>query len=265
MYDFEYRRPASTADAVAAASGDAKYLAGGQSLIQAMRLRLANVPALVDLSQVAELRKISVTSDAVTIGAMCRHAEVANSPDVRAALPGLADLAGNIADQMVRNMGTLGGSLANADPAACYPTAVLALDATISTDRRTIAADDFFLGLYETALAPGELIVSVSFPRVERAAYVKFRHPASHFAIVGAFVAKSRSGAVRVAVNGAKACVFREAALERALQSDFSPAAAAAVEVSADDMVSDMHAGAEYRAALVSVMAFRAVSKSLQH
>jgi len=263
MYDFDYHRPSSISESVAAATGDAKYLAGGQSLIQAMRLRLANASSLVDLAGIPELRKISISADAVTIGAMARHAEVADSSEVQKAIPALAELAGDIADQMVRNMGTLGGSLANADPAACYPTAVLGLGATIRTDRRAIAADDFFLGLYETALQPGELIVSVSFPFVERAGYVKLRHPASRFAIVGAFVSKSRAG-VRVAVNGAKACVFRATEIERALQLKFSPAAAAAAELPSTDMVSDMHAGAEYRAALVSVMASRAVAKALQ-
>jgi carbon-monoxide dehydrogenase medium subunit len=262
MYDFEYQRPASIAQAVAAAQGDAKYLAGGQSLIQAMRLRLANAPSLVDLAGISELRKIEVTPTAVTIGAMTRHAEVASSGDVLAAIPALAELAGDIADQMVRNMGTLGGSLANADPAACYPAAVLGLGARIQTDRRSIEADDFFVGLYETLLEPGELIVSVTFPKVERAGYVKLRHPASRFAIVGAFVSKGPRG-IRVAINGAKACVFRATAIEKALGADFRPEAAAAVTIASDDMVSDMHAGAEYRAALVSVMASRAVAKAL--
>ena len=263
MYSFEYQRPAALADALAAAGADAKYLAGGQSLVQALKLRLANVPQLVDLGALAELRGIRIAADAVTVGAMTRHAEVAQSRELAAAIPALADLAGGIGDQMVRNMGTLGGSLANADPAACYPAAVLGLGATIRTDRRSIAADDFFLGLYETALEPGELIVSVSFPRVERAAYLKFKHPASRFAIVGVFVAKGRDG-VRVAVTGAQSRVFRATAIERALAVSFTPAAAAGVELAPDDMVSDLHASADYRAALVSVIASRAVEKALQ-
>jgi len=262
MYSFEYERPAALADALAAAGGDAKFLAGGQSLVQALKLRLANVPQLVDIGALAELRGIRVAADAVTVGAMTRHAEVAQSRELAAAIPALADLAGGIGDQMVRNMGTLGGSLAHADPAACYPAAVLGLGATIRTDRRSIAADDFFLGLYETALEPGELIVSVSFPRVERAGYVKFKHPASRFAVVGVFVAKDRDG-VRVAVTGAQSKVFRATAIEQALSAKFTPEAAAAVEIPDTDMNADLHASAEYRAALVSVVASRAVVKAL--
>lgn len=258
MYTFDYKRPATQAEAIAAAGSDAKYLAGGQSLVQAMKLRLASTPTLVDLGRVADLRGISVTATAVTIGAMTRHAEVAHSAEVRAAIPGLASLAEGIGDQMVRNQGTLGGSLAHADPAACYPAAVVGLGATIRTNQRSIAADDFFTGLYETALEPGELIVSVTFPRPKRSAYLKFKHPASRFAIVGVFVAQTMDG-VRVAVTGAKSQVFRAAEIEKALTKDFSPAAAAAVELAHDDMAADMHAGAEYRAALVSVLASRAV------
>jgi carbon-monoxide dehydrogenase medium subunit len=261
MYTFDYQRPATRAQAIAAAGGDAKYLAGGQSLVQAMKLRLAAAPVLIDLSRVADLRGISVSAADVTIGAMTRHAEVAHSAPVRAAIPGLADLAEGIGDQMVRNQGTLGGSLANADPAACYPAAVVGLGATVRTDRRSIAADDFFTGLYETALEPGELIVSVAFPRPARCAYIKFKHPASRFAIVGVFVAQT-AGSVRVAVTGAKSRVFRATAIEAALTREFSAAAAAAVELPADDMASDMHAGAAYRAALVSVLASRAVTKT---
>lgn len=262
MYTFEYQRPGTIAEAVEAFGEEANFLAGGQSLVQAMKLRMANVPRLIDLGGIPELRQISATADAVVIGAMTRHAEVAHSIEVQTAIPALAALAGGIADQMVRNMGTLGGSLANADPAACYPAAVLALGATIQTNRRSIAADDFFIGLYQTLLEPGELIVAVSFPRVERAAYVKFKHPASRFAVVGAFVAKDASG-VRVAINGAKAHVFRATGIEQALNADFSPQAAASVALNAEDMFSDMFANAEYRAALVSVIASRAVQQAL--
>lgn len=263
MYTFDYRRPHTIGEACEAFSGDANFLAGGQSLIQAMKLRMANSSLLVDLGRIPELRGISVTADAVVIGAMTRHAEVAHSSEVQAAIPALAALAGGIADQMVRNMGTLGGSLANADPAACYPAAALGLGATIQTDRRSIAVDDFFVGLYQTSLEPGELIVSVSFPRVEQAGYVKFKHPASRFAVVGAFVSKSPAG-IRVAINGAKACVYRATVIERALAVDFAPRTAAAVELESDDMFSDMFAGAEYRAALVSVMASRAVEQAMR-
>ena len=261
MYTFDYKRPATQAEALAAAGNDAKYLAGGQSLVQAMKLRLASTPTLVDLGRMADLRGITVNASEVVIGAMTRHADVAHSAEVRAAISGLASLAEGIGDQMVRNQGTLGGSLAHADPAACYPAAVVGLGATIRTDRRSIAADDFFKGLYETALEPGELIVSVSFQRPKRSAYLKFKHPASRFAIVGVFVAQTTSG-VRVAVTGAKSQVFRATAIEQALTKDFSPAAAAAVELAHDDMAADMHAGAEYRAALVSVLASRAVAKA---
>jgi aerobic carbon-monoxide dehydrogenase medium subunit len=262
MYSFEYQRPATIPTAVEACAGDARYLAGGQSLIQAMRLRLSNAPRLVDLGAVSALRDISVTEQGAVIGAMTRHAEVAHSAEVRRLIPGLAELAEGIGDQMVRNMGTLGGSLANADPAACYPAAVLALNASIKTDRRTIAADDFFLGIYQTALEPGELIVSVSFPKVEHSAYMKFKQAASRFAVVGVFVAKSAAG-VRVAVTGAQSSAFRATALEEAYSRDFRPDAAAGIELDPSDMASDMHSAADYRAALVSVLASRAVAKAL--
>jgi aerobic carbon-monoxide dehydrogenase medium subunit len=263
MYSFDYQRPTTIANAVAASTGDVRYLAGGQSLVQAMRLRLSNAPLLVDLGAVSSLRGISVTDQAAVVGAMTRHAEVAHCADIRKLIPGLAELAEGIGDQMVRNMGTLGGSLANADPAACYPAAVLALNATIKTDRRTIAADDFFLGIYQTALEPGELIVSVSFPKVEYSAYIKFKQPASRFAVVGVFVAKSAAG-VRVAVTGAQSSVFRATELELAFSRDFQPEAVAGIELDPSDMGSDMHAAPDYRAALVSVLAARAVAKALR-
>jgi aerobic carbon-monoxide dehydrogenase medium subunit len=262
MYSFEYQRPATIATAVEAATGDTRYLAGGQSLVQAMRLRLSNAPRLVDLGAVPALRGIVVTEQGAVIGAMTRHAEVAHSDEVRRLIPGLAELAEGIGDQMVRNMGTLGGSLANADPAACYPAAVLALNASIKTDRRTIAADDFFLGIYQTALEPGEMIVSVSFPAVAHSAYIKFKQPASLFAVVGVFVAKSATG-VRVAVTGAQSSVFRAKVLEEAYSRDFRPEAGADIELDPKDMASDMHTAADYRAALVSVLASRAVAKAL--
>ena len=266
MYAFIYQNPTSNAAAMAAVKGDARFLAGGQSLVQAMKLRLSQTGTLVDLNGIKELKGITVTGGKVIIGAMTRHSEVARSADVKKALPALADLAGGIGDQMVRNMGTLGGSLANADPAACYPAAVLALGATIKAaldqTERAINADDFFKGLFETALAPGELITSVEFPVPERAAYIKFKQPASRFALVGVFVAKF-GGTVRVAVTGAKSHAFRATDLEAALSKSFTPEAAAAVKVSAVGMNGDLHGSAEYRAAMVSVMAGRAVAKAL--
>jgi len=262
MYSFEFHQPATLADALALGRGEVRYLAGGQSLIQSMKLRLSSTPALVDLGAVADLRGIRVTPDAVTIGAMTTHAEVARSADVRAALPALAELAEGIGDPMVRNRGTLGGSVANADPAACYPAALLALDATVHTDRRTIAAGGFFTGMYETALEPGELIVSVHFRRPLQAAYEKFKQPASRLALVGVFVARHADG-VRVGVTGAKASAFRCAPIEHALTADFSRTAAERIELPPDGMASDMHAGAVYRAALVSALAAMAVTRAL--
>jgi carbon-monoxide dehydrogenase medium subunit len=258
MYTFDYQRPASTAAAAAAWQGDARYLAGGQSLVQSMRMRLSSSERLVDLGAVAELKGIRVDGANVVIGAMTTHAAVARSAEVRKAIPALAELAGDIADPMVRNMGTLGGSIANADPAACYPAAVLGLGAAVQTNRRTIAGDAFFTGLFETALQPGELITAVSFPMPAKAAYVKHKQPASRFALVGVFVSQG-AGGVRVAVTGAKGNVFRVKAIEDALSASFRPEAARAVKVSADGVNSDLHASAAYRAAMISVMAARAV------
>ena len=263
MYAFEYQRPASRAEAAAAATGgDTRYLAGGQSLIQAMRLRLSQSERLVDLGGIADLRGIEADGDGVKIGAMATHAAVAAHADVRRLLPALADLAEGIGDPMVRNMGTIGGSVANADPAACYPAAVLALNATIHTDRRTIGGDVFFTGLFETALQPGELITALSFPAVREAAYIKYKQQASRFALVGVFVARTPAG-VRVAVTGAKGHVFRATPIEDALSKDFTAEAAKAVKMPADDINGDLHGSAEYRAAMISVIASRAVTKAL--
>jgi aerobic carbon-monoxide dehydrogenase medium subunit len=263
MYSFDYQRPADRAAAAAAAkSADARFLAGGQTLLQAMKLRLSSSERLVDLGAIADLKGIKVDGGSVTIGAMTTHATVARSAEVQKAIPALAELAGGIGDQMVRNMGTIGGSIANADPAACYPAAVLGLGATVHTDRRSITADAFFTGMYETALQPGELIVSVSFPIPQKAAYIKYKQPASRFALVGVFVSQGTDG-VRMAVTGAKSSVFRNAELEAALTKNFAPAAAKAVKLSADGMNSDLHGTAVYRAAMVSVMAARAVEKAL--
>ncbi|TXH47676.1 xanthine dehydrogenase family protein subunit M [Piscinibacter sp.] len=262
MYTFDYQRPANAAAAAAALQGDARYLAGGQSLVQAMKLRLSSSERLVDLGGIAELKGIRLDGGAVVVGAMSTHASVAASAEVRKTIPALAELAGGIGDPMVRNMGTLGGSIANADPAADYPAGVLGLAATIKTNQRSIAADDFFKGLYETALKPGELITAVSFPPAQRAAYVKYKQPASRFALVGVFVAQT-AGGVRVAVTGAASSVFRCKPLEDALGKSFTPEAAKAVKLSADGLNADLHGSAAYRAAMISVMASRAVAAAL--
>jgi carbon-monoxide dehydrogenase medium subunit len=262
MYTFDYQRPTSRAAAAAAIQGDARFLAGGQSLVQAMKLRLASSERLVDLGAIDDLRGILVDASTVKVGAMTTHATVAASADLKGAIPALAEVAGGIGDPMVRNMGTLGGSIANADPAADYPAALVGLGATVHTDRRDIAADAFFTALYETALQPGELITAVSFPRPQRAAYIKFKQPASRFALVGVFVSQG-AGGVRVAVTGAKNSVFRVQAMEDALARSFTPEAVKSITVPATDINADLHASAAYRAAMISVMASRAVAAAL--
>lgn len=260
MYAFELHQAKSVADAVALlARTGGKPLAGGQSLIAAMKLRLAQPEHVVDLSGIPDLKAVRKDGDTIVIGAMARHADVAASPMVKAAIPALATLAAGIGDRQVRNMGTLGGSLANNDPAADWPAAVLALNATVETSKRRVAADDFSRGMYDTALEPNELIVAVHFPIPKKAAYVKFRNPASRFALVGVFVAHT-AGGVRVAVTGAGASVFRCKPLEEALSRSFTAAAAAATKVSADGLSTDLHGSATYRAHLVSVLAGRAVT-----
>ncbi len=263
MYDVEYLRPTTLNAAVQALeSSGGRALAGGQTLVAAMKTRLAQPGTLVDLGAIAELRGIRIEGNAIVIGAMTRHAEVAASTDVRRAIPALARLAGGIGDRQVRNMGTIGGSVANSDPAACYPAAVLALGATIRTTQRRIAADPFFVGMYETALGEGELITAVEFPIAQRAGYVKFEQQASRFALVGVFVAQAKSG-VRVAVTGAAATVFRATDIERALTASFTPQAARAVVIAPDELSNDLHASPEYRAHLVPVIASRAVAQAL--
>jgi carbon-monoxide dehydrogenase medium subunit len=259
MYAFELHHAKSVADAAALlAKTGGKALAGGQSLVAAMKLRLAQPGHVVDLSGVAELKGIRREGDHVTIGAMTRHAEVASSDVVKGAIPALAALAEGIGDRQVRNMGTLGGALANNDPAADWPAGVLGLGATVVTNKRKIAADDFFKGMYETALGADEIIVSVSFPVPKKAAYAKFPNPASRFALVGVLVAQTGSG-VRVAVTGAASAVFRCKPIEDALAKSWTAAAAKAVKVSATDLNADLHGSPAYRAHLVSVMAARAV------
>src|SRR5271168_3552123 len=261
MYTFEYHRPESLSGAVAdLANPDAKALAGGMTLLPTMKQRLASPAALIDLKSVHELAGIAREGDNLVIGAMTRHADVAQSSVVEAAIPALASLAALIGDPAVRNMGTIGGSLANNDPSADYPAAALALGATIVTSKRRIAAQDFFTGLFETALEAGELITQVSFPIPQKAAYMKFANPASRYALVGVFVAKT-AGGVRVAVTGAgQQGVFRASALEAALGANFSPAALDGVSVPASSLNSDLHADADYRAHLIGVMAKRAVA-----
>jgi carbon-monoxide dehydrogenase medium subunit len=264
MHAFKYHRPPSVADAASLASrGEAKILAGGQTLVQTMKLRLASPSDLVDLGAIRELAGIKASGSEITIGAMTRHAEVAGSADVKRAIPALAALAGMIGDRQVRAMGTLGGSVANNDPAADYPAAVLGLGATVVTNKRKIAADDFFKGMFETALQPGEIITSVSFPVAKRAAYMKFKNPASRFAIVGVFVAET-SGGVRVAVTGAGPCVFRQKDMEKALGAKFDPSSVAGIRQTAGGLNTDLHASAEYRAHLVTVMARRAVEAAMK-
>jgi carbon-monoxide dehydrogenase medium subunit len=260
MYAFEYQRAKSVADASAAlAQTGGKALAGGQSLVGAMKLRLANPGTVIDLGGLAELKGIKQDGDAIVIGAMTTHAEVASSPVVKQAIPALAALAEGIGDRQVRNRGTIGGSLANNDPAADYPAGALALGATILTNKRRIVADDFFKGMYETALGEDEIIIAVSFPIPKKAAYVKFPQPASRFALVGVFVAQT-GGGVRVAVTGAAAHVHRATAIENELAKSFTADAAKKVKIPADHMNSDLHGSAEYRAHLVSVLAGRAVA-----
>lgn len=261
MYAFAYERPASVADALAKISAGGQALAGGQTLIASLKQRLAQPESLIDLAGVAELSGIKKDGNTLVIGAMTKHETVADSADVKALIPALAALAGNIGDRQVRAMGTLGGSVANNDPAACYPSAVLALGATVQTNQRSIAADDFFQGMYTTALEAGELITAIHFPAPQKAAYAKFRQPASRFALVGVFVAQTASG-VRVAITGAGNGVFRHAGLEAALTKSFTPEAVAAVAIDAGELNADLHASAAFRAQLIKVQTQRAVQQA---
>lgn len=260
MYDFIYHRPKSLDEAAKLIAGkdEAKLVAGGMTLIPTLKQRLARPSDLVDLAALDGLKGIKREGNAIVVGAMTPHAEVSRSAEVRKAIPALAQLAGHIGDPAVRNRGTIGGSIANADPAADYPAGVVGLGATVVTNKRKIAADEFFKGLFETALEPGEIVTAVSFPIPEKAAYSKFPNPASRYAIVGVFVAKT-GGQVRVAVTGAGPSVFRLKDAESALAKNFSSAALDGLKVKADSLNSDIHASAEYRAHLVTVMAKRAV------
>jgi len=263
MYAFTLERPATLADAARLVAAGAKPLLGGQTLLASMKLRLSAPEQLVDLSGIKELTGIRKDGNTLTVGAMSRHLDVANNADVKAAFPALADLASRIGDRQVRAMGTIGGSVANNDPAACYPSAVLGSGATVITSKREIAADDFFVGLFTTALEEDELITAIRFPIPKRAVYEKLRQKASHFPLVGIFLSQSDSGAVRVAVSGAGNGVFRHAGLEDALNQSFTAAAASAVKIDASDLNSDLHASAAYRANLISVLTQRAVTKAL--
>jgi len=262
MYAFTYHRPTSVRQAanLLGSAEDAKIIAGGHTLLPTMKMRLAAPSALIDLSQCADLRGIERSARSVTIGAMTTHAEVAESAAVKEAIPGLAELAETIGDPAVRHRGTIGGSVANNDPAADYPAACLALGATIVTNKAKYAADDFFRGLFETALAEDEIVTKVSFPIPQKAAYMKFRNPASRYALVGVFVAK-RGSEIRVAVTGAGASgVFRWSEAEEALRKRFSAKSLEGLSASAENLNSDIHADAAYRAHLIGVMARRAVA-----
>jgi carbon-monoxide dehydrogenase medium subunit len=264
MYAFQYHRPQSVAEAakLLAGGGEAKLLAGGHTLLPTMKMRLAHPTVIVDLSRVAELKGIQKTASGLDIGAMTTHEQVVSSADVRSAIPGLCEVAAAIGDPHVRNRGTVGGSVANNDPAADYPAALLALGATVVTNKREIAADDFFKGLFTTALGDGEIVTRISFPIPGKFAYVKFANPASRYALVGVAVAKTGTG-VRVAVTGAGSNgVFRHKAAETALAQNWSAQALANLSTPTSDMMSDIHADVAYRAHLVGVLARRAVAKA---
>ncbi|MFC3226022.1 FAD binding domain-containing protein [Marinibaculum pumilum] len=261
MYEFAYEKPSSLDEAakLLQSSEDAKILAGGQTLIPTLKQRLAQPSHLIDLQGIGDLSGISAGGSSITIGALTTHAAVAASKDVAKAIPALAELASHIGDPQVRNTGTLGGSIANNDPAADYPAAVLGLNATVTTNKREIKADDFFKGMFETALEDDEIITKVSFPIPEKAGYAKFPNPASRYAMVGVLAAQTGSG-VRVAVTGAGPCVFRWTEAERALSGSFNADALKDLSLPADGLNADIHGSAEYRAHLVGVMARRAVA-----
>jgi len=261
MYDFAYERAGSVKDAVekSARAAEGSFLAGGMTLIPALKLRLAKPSHLIDLGHIDDLQGIAQRGNAIVVGAMTTHAEVASAAEVRTRISALADLAEAIGDPQVRNRGTIGGSIANADPAADYPAAVVGLGATVQTNKRAISSDEFFTAMFETALDPNELITSVTFPIPKRAAYVKFANPASRYAIVGVMVSQTDDG-VRVAVTGAGSKVFRILEMEQALAKDFSPQAISGISVSADGLNEDLHASAKYRAHLTAVIARRAVA-----
>jgi len=260
MYGFKYHRPQTIEEAtkIFAACEEGSYLAGGHTLLPSMKQRLAAPTDLIDLADISSMRGIREEKDCVVIGALTKHEEVASSELLHNAIPSIADLAGNIGDAQVRNRGTMGGSIANSDPAADYPSAVLGLGAVLVSDKREIEADEFFLGMFETVLEEGEILKEVRFPKPEASVYKKFPNPASRYAVVGVFVARTM-GLVRVAITGAGPCVFRAREIEEILTKDFSAEAIRNVRLDADLMNDDMHASADYRANLCVVMAQRAV------
>ncbi len=263
MYETTYHRPSSVDEAAAlfAKGKEAKYLAGGHTLIPVMKQRLASPSDVIDLVGIKDMVGVEASADTLTIKAATPHYDVASSGAAQKAIPALSHLASLIGDPAVRHRGTIGGSIANNDPAADYPAALLALGATIKTNKRAIAADDFFKGLFATALADGEIITQVAFPIPAKAGYAKFPHPASRFALTGVFVAKTRSGDVRAAATGAsQSGVMRVAAIEAALKANWSAAALDGIKISASGLLSDIHGSADYRANLIKVMAQRAVT-----
>jgi len=264
MYSFDYARPSTLAEVLEILQSDVepRLLAGGQTLLPAMKHRLTAHSTLIDLQAVDTLRGISVAEGVLRIGAMTRHAEVAINPEIRAHLPALAVLADGIADPMVRNMGTIGGSVANNDPAADYPAAVLGLGATVHTDRRGIAADDFFVGMFETALQRDEILTAISFPLPQAAGYFKLPHPASGYVLAGAFVARF-ADTTRVAINGAGPCVFRDADAETVLGANFHPDVATGLRFDPEEFTEDLHADKTYRAQVLPHVIQRAITRAL--
>jgi len=265
MYETHYHRASSIEDAAAlfAKGSDAKYLSGGQTLLPVMKQRLAAPSDVIDLAKIPAMVGIEASGDTVTIKAATTYYDIANNADLKRTIPALAHLTSMVGDPAVRYRGTIGGSIANNDPAADYPAAVLALNATVKTNKRSIAADDFFKGLFSTALEDGEIITAVSFPVPAKAGYAKFRHPASRFALTGVFVAKDKAGNVRVAATGASASgVMRVPSIEQALKANWSASAIDGIKISADGLMADIHGAADYRANLIKVMAQRAVAES---
>jgi carbon-monoxide dehydrogenase medium subunit len=265
MYETTYHRPSTVAEAAAIFSkgSEPKYLAGGHTLIPVMKQRLASPSDVIDLGRIKELIGIALSADTLTIKAATTYFDIMQSADVKKAIPALVHLTSVLGDPQVRHRGTIGGSIANNDPAADYPAAILALGATVKTDKRSIAADDFFKGLFATALADGEIITQLEFPIPAKAGYSKMRHPASRFALTGVFVVRTKSGDVRVAATGASENgVMRVAEIEAALKTNWSPGALDGIKISANGLLADIHGSAAYRANLVKVMAQRAVAEA---
>jgi carbon-monoxide dehydrogenase medium subunit len=250
MKAFTYHSASSVKEATKLASGSSAYLSGGMTMLPSMKMRLASYKDIINVKDIKDLQGIKVSGKTVKIGAATKHADVASSKDIQKAIPSLSSLAGRIGDAQVRNRGTIGGSIANNDPTACYPSACLALNAIIHTSERTIEAEKFFKGMFETALKKGELITAIEFEIPEKSHYFKYPNPASRYAMVGVYVAKNKSG-VQVAITGAQSSVYREKNLEKALNTNFSPSALDGIEIDASQLNSDIHASAEYRASLI--------------